>query len=152
MSMRIVRHPAAERAIEEAAAHGLLALGFAVEHDWKADVVVRGGHRSFMTGPKTKAGTPQIGGTLRRSIHTVGYLDGRQIGGPPVDANGEQVPTYDPGPGARVFVGTNSGYGAYVELGTYKMPARPAGVPAVLGLRGQAPAIIAAGARRKLGR
>jgi hypothetical protein len=155
---RVVIHPAAIKAAREAAAYGLLSFGFAVEGAWKRDAVVRGGHRSFMTGPKTKAGTPKIGGTFRRSIHTVAYLDGVRIGAGTatspnsgVDGNKEPVPDYVPERGAVVFVGSNSGYGAFVELGTSRMPARPAAVPALLRLKGQAPALIAAGARKHLG-
>ncbi len=50
-----------------------------------------------------------------------------------------------------VFVGSNSGYGAFIELGTSKMPARPAAVPALLATRDQAPTLIAAGARKRVG-
>lgn len=157
MTTRIIRYPAADKLIEEAATYGLLELGYAAETAWKADVVVRGGHRSFNTD-LTKAGTPRVGGTLRRSIHTAAYHNGRQIAAGTarartsgVDENQEPVPDYVPGTGGRVFVGTNSGYGAFVELGTSKMPPRPAGIPALLSLRGRAPALIAAGARRRLG-
>ena len=151
MTTRIVRHPAAIKAAREAAAYGLLNFGFAVETAWKRDAVVRGGHRSFNTD-LTKAGTPRVGGTFRRSIHTAAYLDGRRIGGETSDENGVAPPDYAPGTGMVVFVGSNSGYGAFVELGTAKMPARPAAVPALLATKGQAPALIAAGARRHLGR
>lgn len=152
MSVRIVRHPAALRAAREAIAHGLLNFGHAVERDWKADAVVRGGHRSFMTGPRTKAGTPRIGGTFRRSIHTVAYLDGARLGASAAsDENGTALPSYAPGAGMAVVVGSNSGYGAYVELGTARMPARPAAVPALQKNRGAAVELIRAGARRHLG-
>ena len=150
MSTRIVRHPAAIKAAREAAAYGLLNAGFAVEGAWKRDAVVRGGHRSFKT-ILTKAGTAEVGGTFRRSIHTAAYLDGARIGGPPTDGNGEPVPDYAPGTGMVVFVGSNSGYGGYVEVGTYKMPARPAAVPALLATKDQFPALIAAGARKHVG-
>lgn len=150
MSTRIVRHPEAVKAAREAVAFGLLNAGYAVETAWKRDVVVRGGHRSFKT-MLTKGGTPEVGGTLRRSIHTAAYLDGSRIGGEATDENGETPPTYAAGTGMTVFVGTNSGYGGFVEAGTVKMPARPAGVPAVLSTRDEFPALIAAGARRHAG-
>ena len=150
MSTRIVRHPAAIKAAREARAYGLLNFGFAVEGAWKRDAVVRGGHRSFNT-VLTKAGTPRVGGTFRRSIHTAAYLDGARIGGPVTDGNGEATPEYAAGTGMAVFVGSNSGYGAFVELGTDRMPARPAGVPALLATKDQFPALIAAGTKRKLG-
>jgi hypothetical protein len=150
VTVRIVRHPEAIKAAREATAYGLLNFGFAVEGAWKADAVVRGGHRSFNTD-LTKAGTPRIGGTFRRSIHTAAYLDGTRIGGEAADENGNAPPAYPSEKGMVVFVGSNSGYGAFVELGTVKMPARPAAVPALLKMKGQAPALIAAGARRHLG-
>lgn len=157
MSTRIVRHPAAVAAAKEALAYGVLNYGFAVETAWKADAVVRGGHRSFNTD-LTKAGTPRVGGTFRRSIHTAGYLDGKLIGGGTAtnpashaDENGQRLPDYAPGDGIAVFVGSNSGYGGFVEAGTVHMPARPAAVPAVLATRDQAPRLIAAGSRKHLG-
>ena len=155
---RVVMDPAGVKAAREAAAYGLLNFGFAVEGAWKSDAVVRGGHRSFKTD-LTKAGTPRVGGTFRRSIHTVAYIDGVRIGAGTAsspnsgqDENHEPVPDYVPPSGIAVFVGSNSGYGAYVELGTYKMVDRPAAVPALLRLRDEAPALIAAGARKHTGR
>ena len=151
-------YPVGIKAAREAAAYGMLNFGFAVESAWKSDAVVRGGHRSFNTD-LTKAGTPRVGGTFRRSIHTVGYIDGVRIGAGTAsspnsgqDENHEPVPDYVPGSGIVVYVGSNSGYGAYVELGTWKMPARPAAVPALLRLKGQAQALIAAGAQKHIGR
>lgn len=138
---RIVRHPAAIRQTREEAAFGLLNFGFAVETATKADAVVRGGHRSFQPdGP--------VGGTLRRSYHTVAYLDGQRIGGELADENGDQVPDYVPDQGIVVYVGSNSGYGGFVEAGTDKMPARPTLVPAAMATRDQAPRLIAAGSAR----
>lgn len=150
MTVRIVRNAAGIKAAREAGAYGLLNFGFAVEGAWKADAVVRGGHRSFMTD-LTKAGTPRVGGTFRRSIHTAAYLDGQRIGGEMADENGEAPPNYPAGKGMVVYVGSNCGYGGPVELGTSKMPPRPAAVPALLGLKGQANALIAAGARKHVG-
>ena len=159
MRSRVVMYPAGIKAAREAAAYGMLNFGFAVEGEWKRDAVVRGGHRSFMTGPKTKEGTPRVGGTFRRSIHTVAYFDGKRIGAGAAldhnsgqDENHEPVPSYVPGSGIIVYVGSNSGYGLYVELGTWKMAARPAAVPALLRLKGEAQALISAGAQRHLGR
>jgi hypothetical protein len=136
--------------LREAVAYGFLNFGHAVETDAKRDTVVRGGHRSFMT-MKNADGSAQVGGTLRRSVHTAAHLDGQQIGGVATDENGAATPAYAAGPGIRVFVGTNSGYGFWVDQGTSKMPARPALVPALLKNKGDAPALIAAGARKKLG-
>lgn len=150
MSANFRTRPRELAQLREAVAYGMLNLGHAIEADTKRETVVRGGHRSFKT-MKNADGSPQVGGTLRRSIHTAAYLDGRQVGGVTTDENGAPAPDYAAGPGPKVFVGTNSGYGAYVELGTSKMAARPALVPALLKNKGDAPALIAAGARRKLG-
>ena len=154
---RVVMDPAGVKAAREAAAYGLLNFGFAVEGAWKSDAVVRGGHRSFKTD-LTKAGTPRVGGTFRRSIHTVAYIDGVRIGAGTAsspnsgqDENHEPVPDYVPGSGIVAYVGSNSGYGAFVELGTSKMAARPAAVPALLRLKDQAPALMRAGAQKHLG-
>lgn len=130
-------------------AYGLLNFGHAIETDAKRETVVRGGHRSFNT-VRNADGTPQVGGTLRRSVHTAAYIDGRQIAAT-ADENGKAAPEYAAGRGIRVFVGTNSGYGFYVDQGTDKMPARPALVPALLKNKVGAAVIIAAGTRRKLG-
>jgi hypothetical protein len=141
---RIVRHPAAVAAVRRHAAFGLLNVGFAIETGTKADAVVRGGHRSFQPdGP--------VGGTLRRSYHTAAYLDGQRVGGELVDENGQPTPDYVPEQGIVVFVGSNSGYGGYVEGGTDKMPARPTLVPAALATRDQAPRLFEAGARKARG-
>jgi hypothetical protein len=150
MSANFRTRPRELAKLREAVAYGMLNLGHAIETDTKRETVVRGGHRSFNTD-LTKAGTPRVGGTLRRSIHTAAYLDGKQVGGVATDENGAATPDYAAGTGIKVFVGTNSGYGAYVELGTVKMPARPSLVPALLKNKGDAPALIAAGARKRLG-
>jgi hypothetical protein len=164
---RVVINPAGIKAAREAAAYGLLNFGFAVESAVKRDAVVAGGNRSFMTGPKTKEGTPRIGGTLRRSYHTVCYLDGKRIGAGTAGAQDSgvdektpqdvaecgvpnTVPHYPPGSGIVVYVGSNSGYGAFVELGTSKMAARPTLMPALLRMKDQAPALIRAGVQRHM--
>lgn len=134
---------AAMRQVDVAFAHGLLNVGYAIERDAKREAPVRGGHRSFAPdGP--------VGGTLRRSIHTAAFLDGERIGGSGNDENGEPEADYPAGSGAQVFVGTNVGYGRYVELGTVKMPARPFLTPALLARRQDAPQLIAAGMRKHL--
>lgn len=141
--MSVVFRPRAVQQLREAVAYGMLDLGYAVQNDAQADAVVRGDNRSFApNGP--------VGGNLRRSYHTVAYLDGRQIGGKATDDNLRPLPRYSPGTGIRVFVGTNAGYGAYVELGTRKMAARPALVPAMLKNKANAGHLIAAGARKHL--
>ena len=130
--------------LREGIAYGMANYGHALEGRAKANAPVRGGHRSYNPdGP--------VGGTLRRSIHSVAYLDGRPIGGSAVDENGQVPEPYAGADGIVVFVGTNSGYGAYVHEGTELMPARPFLTEAFMETRGEAPALIAAGARRRLG-
>jgi HK97 gp10 family phage protein len=129
-----------------------LALGYGMlnamhfcETRAKAEAPVRGGYRSF------RPGTSPIGGTLRRSIHSVVYVDGRPlIGSGQTDDNGNAVPDYAPGRGIVGFCGTNSGYGYFVEAGTVRMRARPFLGPAFDQTVAAAPALIAAGARRLL--
>jgi murein DD-endopeptidase MepM/ murein hydrolase activator NlpD len=124
----------------ERVARGALNFGYAVEADAKADAPVRGGHRSFAPdGP--------IGGTLRRSIHTAAFLDGIPVpGSAATDENGEPIPVYPIERGIVVVVGTNSGYGLYVEAGTYLMDARPFLAPAWDGNLANAESLILAGA------
>lgn len=98
---------------------GLYAVALAGETEAKREAPVRGGYRSF------RPGSSPIGGTLRRSIHATAFgIDGREL--LTDNESGKQLPAeYVPVPGHMVaYVGTNSGYGAYVELGTSKMPAR----------------------------
>jgi hypothetical protein len=53
--------------------------------------------------------------------------------------------------GMTLFVGSNSGYGGYVEIGTEKMVARPTLVPALVENKRRAARLIEAGARRHAG-
>ena len=96
---------------------GMVALMLDAETEAKRETPVRGGYRSF------RPGTSPIGGTLRRSVHSAVYLDGRLVGSH-AEAGGilDGLPA---GRGIVGFVGTNTGYGAYVDLGTRKMAARP---------------------------
>lgn len=99
---------------------GMHAVALDAETEAKREAPVRGGYRSF------RPGVPPIGGTLRRSIHSVTYgVDGGTVGISNEGGNG--LPTEEaPVPGRiTAYVGTNSGYGAFVELGTSRMPARP---------------------------
>jgi hypothetical protein len=141
--MSLVFRPREMGQLREAIAYGMLNLGYAIETGWKADAVVRGGHRSFNPGGR-------IGGNYRRSIHTIAFLDGRQVGGKSTDENGRALPRYSPGLGIKVYVGSNCGYGFFVDQGTRKMPARPAAIPAFNKARANAGALIAAGARKHL--
>jgi hypothetical protein len=131
--------------LQRALAAGVLNLMHAVETDAKREAPVRGGHRSFAPdGP--------VGGTLRRSIHAVTYLEGRPIAGSAAaDENGQRIPDYGGGGQIVGIVGTNSGYGGFVELGTVKMPARAFLAPAGDKNLADAQGLITAGAKRFLG-
>ena len=141
--------PGARERLVKSFAYGVLNFGYAVEREAKREAPVRGGYRSFMTTKTGKAGQVLVGGTLRRSIHTAVFQDGVLLAGGQ-DENGKGIPNYPTGPGVVGYVGTNCGYGRYVEEGTVKMSARPFLTPALDGLRSRAPEIIAAGARRVL--
>lgn len=158
-AVRIVRNPLAITQVTTASAYGLLALLFAVERKVKDVSVVMGGNRSRNT-VKTKAGTPRVGGTLRRSWHAVVKLNGETIpGSHTVDekvegdhsVNGgiasgpEAVPDYPSTETLEGWVGSNSNYGAWVDQGTLKMGARPMLQPAVNSVLPIADELIAAG-------
>jgi hypothetical protein len=139
----VVFRPAGVQQLHEAVAYGMLNYGYAIEADSKANAVVRGGHRSFApNGP--------VGGNLRRSYHAVVYVDGVRLGSDSTDENGRPFPAYAPGSGIWLYVGTNAGYGFWVEAGTRVMDARPTLVPAMLKNRAAAPQLIAAGAQKHL--
>lgn len=129
---------------------GALNFGYAVLSDAQADTPVRGGHRSRMTTRRGAAGQVLIGGTLRRSLHAAAWVDGRPVPGSIVtDENGNSIPgDYPVGQGIVVIVGTNSGYGEYVERGTSRMAERPFLSPAWDGNLSSAPDLIMAGMGR----
>lgn len=110
------------------------------ETEAKREAPVHGAYRSFEPGKKP------IGGTLRASIHSVVFMDGQQIGVSPGEGIAS-VPTADErgGPGEIVgYVGTNCGYGLFVETGTVKMQGRPFVVPGLEVAAGRAAETIAA--------
>jgi hypothetical protein len=117
-TVRVVPNKRGMAEFRDRLALGLLAVMQDAELEAKREAPVRGAYRSFVPG------TSPIGGTLRESVHSAVFMDGRQIastskGGPPnpeMQAVGGKVVGY---------VGTNCGYGAYVELGTRKMQERP---------------------------
>lgn len=118
--------------LERALAFGLLNLGFAIEADAKAAV-------------------PYQTGNLRRSIHTAAFHKGRRIHGA-TDENGKSIPDYAQGGGtATVVVGTNAGYGVFVELGTVHNRAQPFLGPALANNRSRAGMLVKAGMDTKLG-
>lgn len=141
---KVVINEGGVQQLRRAIAFGGLNLGFAWEGAAKKHSPVRGGHRSFAPGGP-------IGGTLRRSIHCVVYLDGAQIGGRTSDENGQPVPSYPHGEGVVIVVGTNTTYGEYVHNGTAVMPARPFISEGLAEVADEAPQLVLAGVKRHLG-
>lgn len=125
---RFVPNKAGYDYVQEAIGAGLLNFGYALENRAKAHAPVRGGNRSFAPdGP--------VGGTLRRSIHTIGWAMGRLLGHTQ-DENGTAVPQDYPQGGTVVYVGTNVFYARFVHDGTSKMAARPFLAEALAEVRG----------------
>lgn len=140
---------------------GMLNFAHAVEAGAKREAPVRGGYRSFLTTKRTKAGASGevaigadngsvlIGGTLRRSIHSVAYVDGKPVSGSgQADENGKGLPDYAPSRGIVAIVGTNCEYGAYVEIGTTKMASRPFLGPAFDAESARLESLVRAGMKR----
>jgi HK97 gp10 family phage protein len=120
-------NPNGYAALERALAFGLLNLGFAIEGD-------------------AKQNCPYKTGNLRRSIHSALFLKGARIYGG-TDDNAKPIPAYAAAPNATamVVVGTNAGYGVFVELGTIHMSAQPYLAPALAANRGRASTLVKAG-------
>lgn len=115
--VRVVPNARGIAEFRERLSRGLLAVMQDAELEAKRETPVRGAYRSFVPG------TSPIGGTLRESVHSAVFLDGRQIAS---TAKGALPPEEAPIGGKVVgYVGTNCGYGAYVELGTRRMQPRP---------------------------
>lgn len=121
--VRIVPNPGGLRAFRTDLAYAHAAVMLDAETEAKRETPVHGGYRSFRPGEKP------IGGTLRRSVHSAVFLDGRVLFEHHED--GKRLLPDENGSGAGIvgYVGTNSGYGLFVDGGTAKMPARPFLVP-----------------------
>lgn len=139
--VRIVPNRAGLAAFRTRVARGTLAVVLDAETEAKRETPVHGGYRSFRPGEKP------IGGTLRRSVHSVTYLDGvlfahhTEDGKPP-------LPEETGGRGIVGYVGTNSGYGGFVDQGTAKMAPREFLAPGLRVAAGRAPGTI----KRAMGR
>lgn len=120
-------NPAGFAALYEAVGFGLLNAALAVE-----------------AGAKRRA--PVLTGNLRRSIHSAAFVKGRRIYGA-TDDNGKAIPDYA-AQGIHAVVGTNCGYGVYLELGTVRMSPHPYLLPALADERGNFGALIKAGMAR----
>lgn len=116
------------RKYQQAVAAGLLDIGYYIEGEAKAITPVHGDgtqggpFKTFVPGAKP------IGGTLRRSIHTVAYIAGRVVFGTGgSDDNGASIPDYSAGERSDILVvvGTNLEYALFVHDGTVKMKKRP---------------------------
>jgi hypothetical protein len=138
----IVQHPNELERARTALAYGFLALGMFIQGRYQMLFLAH--------PPSTPGGPPAVRtGNLRRSAHTVAYMDGTIIemqGGTPADYSGEIEGEFG------VIVGTNTGYGLFVEIGTAKAAARPALVPAAAEGQAQATRLISSGAKRYYGR
>lgn len=122
--------------MRKALGYGMLNFGYAVQAD---------AQRSFTPFPPASTpGNPPAAptGNLRRSIQAVAYVDGAELlaSGPHPAYPGEV-------PDIGVIVGTNTGYGLYLELGTVHMAARPFLTPAFNRQLASAERLIAAGAK-----
>jgi hypothetical protein len=147
--VRIIPNAEGIEALRKGIALGVSMVMLDAETEAKRQTPVRGGFRSFHPG------VPPIGGTLRRSVHSVTFLDGRPV---VLHAEAETGPAAaaplplaeeEPLPGRIVgYVGTNSGYGAYVDLGTRKMAARPFLAPGLEVALNRAPATMAEGIKK----
>lgn len=152
--------PGAQHELRMGVGHGFLNMLLYAEDRAKENAVVRGGNRSFLTGshlggplgikdrPGTSRARPTVGGNLRRSFHAIVYVNGSPLGGShTVDQNGESAGGYPTGGGDVVgILGTNSGYGLWVDQGTSRMPARPMVMPAIRQMQGAAQGLFEAGA------
>jgi hypothetical protein len=134
--VRIVKNARGMAELRDRLALGLLAVVQDAENEAKREAPVRGAYRSFVPGQ------PPIGGTLRRSVHSAVYVDGRLTR--TTSTQGGPMPEMV-GLGGKIvgYVGTNVGYGAYVELGTRRMQARPFLGPGLDAAMGRAPTTFA---------
>lgn len=158
--------PGAQDGLKVAAGYGLLNVLLYGEDRAKAVSVVRGGNRSFLNGSHLGgplgivdvAGTSRakatVGGTLRRSWHAIVYVNGNAIPGSRVtDDNGTGIPDDYPQTGEVAgFLGTNCGYGGWVDGGTSRMPARPMLVPTIGLMQSAFESLFQAGFRKGLER
>jgi hypothetical protein len=145
----VLREPAFAH-LRAGLARGLLNAAYAIEGASKALTPVHGDPDQGGPFATFAPGEKPIGGTLRRSQHSVAYLDGRRIGGATSDQNRRPVPDHVPAGAIAAVVGTNVEYAVYVHDGTSRMAARPFLARAMAETADEVPALIAAGTRRFL--
>lgn len=123
--------------------YGMLNLGMDIMREYQESMQQGSGP---LPRPRSKPGDPPAvqTGNLRRSAHVVVYVNGGQLataGGPSPGYGGEMTGEIG------VIVGTNTGYGLVLEVGSRRMAARPALVPASIRSSGRAEQLIRDGAR-----
>lgn len=145
----VVLRPRELQALRRAMASGLHAVGLAVQGASMRLTPVHGDPTQGGEFATFAPGEKPIGGTLRRSHYTATFLDGELVDAP---AGGVSVPDGVPvAGGITTIVGTSAGYGLWVHEGTSKMAARPYLMTGFMETKDDAPGILAANVRRKLG-
>lgn len=142
-SVRLVRNEGEIRAMKKGLGYGMLNLGMDIMEGYQSSMKQGSGP---LPRPRSSPGEPPAvqTGNLRRSAHVVVYVLGSQLanaGGPPAAYGGEFRGEIG------VIVGTNTGYGLILEVGSSRMAARPALVPAAIRSSGRAEQLIRDGAR-----
>ena len=139
---RFVPNEAGFREFKKALATAVFKAGWAIEGAAKAITPVHGDPSQGGRFATFAPGAKPIGGTLRRSVHSVVHVDGQRIGS---SAEAGARPLAAPtGRGIEVHVGTNLEYAPYVHDGTVKMPARPFLAEAAMEVAPRIPGIIQA--------
>lgn len=142
VSVRVVRNEAEIAKLMKGLGFGLFNLGFYVQSAYQNSMKQGSGP---LPRPRSMPGDPPAvqTGNLRRSAHTVAYVRSAKLA-----AEGP-APGYGPEMAGEmgVIVGSSTGYGLWLEVGTGRMAARPALVPAAIRGQQRAPELIEAGAR-----
>lgn len=142
-NVKLVRKEAEIKLMKRGLGFGLLNFGFDIMNGYQESMKQGSGP---LPRPRSRPGEPPAvqTGNLRRSAHVVVYVGGASmahVGGPPPSYAGEFVGEIG------VIVGTNTGYGLFLEVGTSHMAARPALVPAAIRSQQRALQLIQDGAR-----
>lgn len=96
-----------------------------VEQKIRSGVVTALYRTGFRVEGRAKKNTPVLSGNLKRSEHTVVVDEqGRVLRGGGADENGNAVPQYPATGHLTAYVGTNTGYGKWVEIGANGRPGK----------------------------
>ena len=128
--------PGGKDAMHKQIAGGVANVCYAIEGTAKENTPVHGDPAQGGSFPTFVPGARPIGGTLRRSIHTVVYWRGQRLFASPETSGsgrgvgGDTVTWSEVTEGRGLddivgLVGTNVYYGLFVHDGTVKMGARP---------------------------